>query len=381
MYKHLTTLILTIACCMVVAPLRTQAATSEHAVTTTLRIETVNGKTAYRTSAATLRQETWKVRQWRQVRFTQPWGDEHLRAEIWDDELHRLGTQGEVLPASTLDITRYDPTHYPALRLVVRPENSRASIPDAEVQFTYTESINARLLALIILVAMIFLALLIGTVRWRVSPRDVWHNSLRTIHHPLTSHDPATVISLGWAVVWWSALIAVPLGSFSNPVQVAYLFIKLPFLFLCTLLISAMANVVMAQLLGIRASVRDLVVHAVQTLALTVIGLAALSPILWWLRLTNQGHDVALLWAVGLFGLSFSLGVWRLWQQYGRFGSKWPFVPVLLWAGVYGFVLLQLGWMLRPWVGTIDPVSKTVPFSRLYSGNVFEEIISTINRL
>lgn len=381
MYKLLSTLILVIACCLVAVPARAQAVTSEHAISVTLRLETVNGKTVYRTSAATLRQETWKVRQWRQVRFSEAWGDENLRAEIWDDRQHRLATLTDRLPSRQLDIHQFDPTHYPALRLVVRPDDLRVSRPEVNITFTYTETFNARLLALIILVATIFLTLLIGTLRWRVSPRDVWRNSLRTIHHPLTVHDPATVISLGWIVVWWSALVAVPLGSFSNPIQIAYLFIKLPFLFLCTLLISAAANVVMAQLLGIRASVRDLIVHAIQTLALTAIGLAALTPILWWLRLTNQGHDIALLWAVGLFGLSFSLGVWRLWQQYVRFGSKWPFIPVLLWAGVYGFVLLQLGWMLRPWVGTIDPVSKTVPFSRLYSGNVFEEIISTINRL
>lgn len=343
--------------------------------------EIFQGKGAYRSTPAILVMQPWAVRQWQQLELPNNWGDSELHIELWDDSGHRLKELPTRLPATSIDLSAFDPTHYPSLRLVVKQGSSNVSWPITEVYFTYTEVFNYRLLVLIILVTCIFLGLTFGAIHWRLTLTGIWLQTRLILHFPATTADAPTLVTLGWIIVAWSAVVAIPLGSFSNPIQMLYLFVKLPFLFLCTFCIAVSANVVMAKLLGIAAGLRQLAASAVQTLALTAIVLAALSPILWWLRLTNQGHDVALLWSLGLFGLSFMVGIWRLWQQYRHFGSSWPLLPVMLWAVVYGLVLLQLGWLLRPWVGTIDPISKTVPFSRLYSGNVFQEIFSTINRL
>jgi hypothetical protein len=86
------------------------------------------------------------------------------------------------------------------------------------------------------------------------------------------------------------------------------------------------------------------------------------------------------LWTIVFFGLAGVMAAVRLAQWLLRQQVKlWPIITVV-WILVYGLVFLQLGWLLRPWVGIVDDVSNALPFSRLYSGNVFEEVFNTIER-
>lgn len=342
----------------------------------------IRSQPIYQSPVVSLELSPWRVQRWQTVEFPIGWGDHDLYVELWDSANHRISLfRARRMSGRTMDISALDPTLYPAIRLIVFQAKSPTRWPDATITFTHTETFNSRLATLIALISLMLLGLVMSSWRYRLTPLCVWRSTSLVVRQPVTAIDPKNIIAILWVMIAWSAVFSIPLGSFAGPIQIAYLFIKLPFLFLCSFLISVSANVVIAKLMGVPASLVTLVSNAIQTLALTAITLAAFSPILWWWWLTKQNHDVALLWSLLLFGLAYLIGIWRLYRQYQLYGSKFPVLPVFIWMCVYGVVLLQVGWLLRPWVGVLDPIYQTVPFSRLYSGNVFEEILFTFQRL
>lgn len=382
MGKILIALLIAASCLQARPALAATTDDTTHTVEMTVVPADIRGEKIYQTKHVTLDVQTWRVEQWKELRLPADWANTGLYVELWDATNHRIPQfRASRLQSSTLDLSTLDASLYPSFRVIVFQAKSPVSWPATSVGVTYTESVNIRLIVLLSLVSLGVLLLLIGSVKFRVTPRVIWQTTVAAVRQPLAEVGGQHLVSLAWVVCTWSAVFAVPLGNFAGWQQVLYLFIKIPFLFFCSFLISGTANFVLAKLVGVTLSVRSLFANAVQVLSITAISLASVSPILWWLFATSQDHDAVLVWALLLFGCAYVVGVFRLYRQYRLSGSTRPFVPVLLWMVLYGVVLLQLGWMLRPWVGVRDPVYHTIPFSRLYSGNVFEEILSTVNRL
>ncbi|MEK7570077.1 MAG: hypothetical protein AAB515_01365 [Patescibacteria group bacterium] len=382
MDKILIVLLTAVGCLQVQPVLAAATDNSTHTVEMTIVAADIRGEKIYQTKHLTLDVQTWRVEQWKELRLPAEWANTGLYVELWDATNHRIPQfRASRLHVSTLDLSTLDASLYPSFRVIVFQAKSPVSWPAMAVSVTYTESLNTRLIILLSLILLALSLLIIGSIKFRVTPHVIWQTTVAAIRVPLAEVGGQHMVGLAWMVCVWSAVFAVPLGSFAGWQQVVYLFIKIPFLFFCSFLISGLANFVLAKLIGVTLSVRSLFANAVQVLSVTAISLASVSPILWWLLATNQDHDAVLIWAVLLFGCAYVVGVFRLYRQYRLAGSKRPLVPVLLWMVLYGVVLLQLGWMLRPWVGVLDPVYHTIPFSRLYSGNVFEEILATLNRL
>lgn len=375
--------ILVIIIFLLVLPIMTRASgQSTHEIGLTLVPADIRGEKIYQTNHAVLTLPTWKVKTWGTITIPDNWGEEQLYIELWDNSNHRIPNfTARRLTDRTINISGLDTTLHPSFRIIIFQAQSKITWPTAPVRVTYTEAVNTRLIVLAALIGGGLLMLVALSVWKRVTAMVFWDMTKSLLRRDTIEPSVRSALALIWITIVWSAIFSIALGSFSGWYQILFLFIKLPFLLLCSLLLSIAANVVFARLLGVTTAVREIAVHALQWVAVCAITLAALAPIIGYASITHFGHDTALLWALGLFGCAYLVSIIRQYSQYLTWGVRHTIVLIGIWMVLYGVVLLQLGWMLRPWVGVLDPVYQSLPFSRLYSGNVFEEILSTINRL
>lgn len=381
--KTMYTLIISLVTLAVMMPAASHAVTPTHyEMGLTLVPADIRGEKIYQTNHVVLTLPTWKVKTWDTITISDEWGDEQLYIELWDNTNHRIPNfNARRLTDHTIDISSLDTTLHPSFRIIIFQAKSPISWPTAPVLITYTEEVNTRLITLATLIGGGVLLLLILSLWRRVTPAHLWSTTKLVLKGEAVEASLRTAVSLIWITILWSAVFSIALGSFTGWYQILFLFIKLPFLLLCSLLLSIAANVVFARLLGVTTAFREISIHALQWIAVCAISLAALAPIIGYASITHFEHDAALLWALVLFGCAYCISIIRQYSQYLIWDVRHAIVLIGIWMLLYGVVLLQLGWMLRPWVGVLDPVYQSLPFSRLYSGNVFEEILSTINRL
>ena len=202
------------------------------------------------------------------------------------------------------------------------------------------------------------------------------HNALRAHQHDTRLRSVATLFVL---VMVWSALFGIVVGSFAGGIQILFVLVKLPLLLLSALFISGISLIILLQLFGVRATAAEILAFSLHVLAVLSITLASLSPILLLLIIMRTTHDVLLLWLLACCAIGGGVALLRCWQFLRRFLTH-PLPALAVWLVLYGVVVLQLGWLLRPWVGVMDPIRNSLPFSRLYAGNVFLEVENTFSR-
>jgi hypothetical protein len=133
--------------------------------------------------------------------------------------------------------------------------------------------------------------------------------------------------------------------------------IKLPILFLLTAAICIPSLYTFNVLLGQRFKFLQTVALMVMTLGTTTILLASLAPLSFFFALTSKDYPFLMLMHVAIFGLCGLYGVQYLSRgcAYLAFRMGQPLNNLLLriWIGIYAVVGMQLGWRLRPFVGTI----------------------------
>ena len=138
-----------------------------------------------------------------------------------------------------------------------------------------------------------------------------------------------------------------------RPWQVAYSALKVPLLLLATLLLSLPSFFVLNTLLGLRADfARALRVLVGAQAGLTIV-LVALAPVtvLWYA--SSADYPTAILFNALMFAAA-SLGAQVLVRRgYRGLIARDPRHRWLLraWIVVYAFVGVQMGWLLRPFVG------------------------------
>ncbi len=159
--------------------------------------------------------------------------------------------------------------------------------------------------------------------------------------------------------------------------QLAYSALKVPLLLLVTFTLSVPSFFVLNTLLGLRADFpRALRSVAAAQAALTIV-LVSLSPITLFWYACSADYQMAILFNAAMFGLA-SLGA----QLTLRRGYR-PLIEVnprhrrLLqaWLLVYAFIGVQMGWVLRPFIG--DPGQPT----RFFRGGDWENAYVVVARL
>ena len=158
--------------------------------------------------------------------------------------------------------------------------------------------------------------------------------------------------------------------------------IKLPLLFLLTLVVCIPTFFIFNSILGSRQTLLQTVAKflcATTFLGLILFGFA---PVTLFFHLTSDHYQFYKLLNVLFFAISGMCGVNFLFSVYmgegsdhaqGK-GSRFPLM--VLWMVLYGFVGSQLSWSLRPFFGAPD-----LPFQivREMSGNFFTDVVRAIH--
>ncbi|MBX3728419.1 MAG: hypothetical protein KF858_04470 [Candidatus Sumerlaeia bacterium] len=136
--------------------------------------------------------------------------------------------------------------------------------------------------------------------------------------------------------------------------------LKLPFLYLCSLVVCFPPLYVLNALLGPRLTVGQCLRLLLMALSANAAALASYALVSLFFSLTTSreqaGYGMLVLMHVGVFAVSgmVSLAVVAvLFRATGRLaGRPVSSLFVLLWGSMYGIVGMQMAWLLRPWIGT-----------------------------
>jgi hypothetical protein len=155
--------------------------------------------------------------------------------------------------------------------------------------------------------------------------------------------------------------------------------IKVPVLYLLTLLIVFPPVYVLNAFVGARLAFRQMVTLLLSSVAITVTVLSSMATVAFFFSLTSRSYDFIKLLHVlffvyaGLAGLAYlTKTVKSISLINKRPTPRWLFV---FWLFLYMFVGTQLAWVLRPFVGW--PGQEFRVF-RPRSGNFYESVIDSL---
>lgn len=191
------------------------------------------------------------------------------------------------------------------------------------------------------------------------------------------AHATATLVVL-------CALYGAAAGAYAGPAQALSSAIKLPLLFLGTLLICFPGFFVVQVLAGSRLRLAQVLALVLGALALSAILLATVIPVtLFFLWTGAHYHFLTLLHVVivlgaGLVGmLALHEGLAFACEQRGVYPRK-AMAIMRAWAVLFAFVGIQMAWNLQPFVG-----DRGQPFRlfRHHEGNFYTAIVYAIGQL
>jgi hypothetical protein len=182
----------------------------------------------------------------------------------------------------------------------------------------------------------------------------------------------------------WSFLVFCGLfyggvmGAFAGrPLQAVYSALKVPLLLLATLAFCLPSYFVANTLVGLRSDFASALRAIVTSQAVLTIVLAALAPLtLFWYASSTHYH-AAILFNAAMFAVASLASQAALARAYRPLIARSPRHRALLraWIVIFAFVGIQMGWTLRPFVGSPDqPV-------RFFRGGELENAYVIVGRM
>lgn len=315
------------------------------------------------------------------VKINPAWQNQNYYFEIWNDHNRPIARyQAQKLSDSLIDLTNIDASQTKAIRIVIFvPKGKALPALSWPAQFIWQSYFDWRLLTVIIFITILISLILIISIWKKIKYRDILLN-IKLLSQDQNQRGEENnlkkIISLIWIIFIFSGIYGLALGYFVGGLQMLYVLIKLPLLFISALLISFLTSYLLNLLLSSKQSAATVLINALSCLAITSLCLASLAPVLWFMIIVPNKHDVIVLLNVLFFGIAGLMGAIFFYRS-----SRRKKIGFLIWLFLYGVVALQLAWLLRPWVGLLDNVDQYIPFLRLYDGNVFVEIFNIIKRI
>jgi len=189
--------------------------------------------------------------------------------------------------------------------------------------------------------------------------------------------------SLG-TLVGFSALYGAAAGAYASPTQALSAAIKLPLLFLGTLAICFPGFFVIQVLVGSRLRLSQVLALVLGALSLSAILLAAVVPIPLFFLFTGANYHFLMLLHVlivlgaGLLGMAaLHDGLAFACEKRGVYPRR-AMTIMKVWAVLFAFVGIQMGWNLQPFVG-----DRGRPFQlfRHNEGNFYTAIVYSMQKL
>lgn len=186
------------------------------------------------------------------------------------------------------------------------------------------------------------------------------------------------ILSLMMVSSIFFAIYGAIIGSSSGWLQMLVSMVKLPSLYLLTLLICLPTLYFFDILFGSRADFKQYTVLSLTTVAVISVLLFSFAPITLFFLISIRSYHFFLLLNVAIFSLTGFVGVKLFYsgiRSVMELDQDTPKVRnrlLLFWLTLYGLVGSQLGWTLRPFFGSPDQ-----PFQlfREVEGNFYSQVI------
>ena len=201
--------------------------------------------------------------------------------------------------------------------------------------------------------------------------------TIRALGRPrLAEQSGETWQRLALVVIVAGAVYGAFMGSFrlvsaERLLMVLYAAVKVPILIFGTSLVCLPGFFVLNTVLGLRAEFGRALRAVLAGQAALTVALASLGPITRFVYVNGVEHRWALLINAAMFTVATGIAQLVMLRRYRELVEINPLHRITLWVWValYAFVGIQMGWMLRPFVGSPDvPVSflRDEPLSNAY---------------
>lgn len=185
------------------------------------------------------------------------------------------------------------------------------------------------------------------------------------------------------AAAWGGAAYGAVMGGFGGlsgerAAQVAYSAAKVPVLLAATTILALPSFYVLNALLGLRADFPAALRAVVGAQGAVGVVLASLAPYtaVWYASTADYAE------AIVFNGVMFAVASWAaqraLRRRYAQLIARDPRHRAVMraWLFVYAFVGIQMGWVLRPFVGAPD--ARPTFFREGAWGNAYVEVAETV---
>jgi hypothetical protein len=156
--------------------------------------------------------------------------------------------------------------------------------------------------------------------------------------------------------------------------------VKVPFLFLVTMVVCLPATYVTNVLIGPGMVFRNLLTLVLATFAVVGTVLAACLPIVVFFLISGRSYIFMKLLNIGIFAVAGLYGLYFLWRGLAIVRGKRAAADttsVKIWMVIYGFVGAQMAWVLRPFFGGAH---KSFVLFKPQESNFYANLIETIGR-
>jgi hypothetical protein len=156
------------------------------------------------------------------------------------------------------------------------------------------------------------------------------------------------------------SLEGIMLGSTHSFLQALSSAVKLPILFICTLIICIPTLFIFNSLFGSKRNIGEVLGVSLVSLCTTALILFGFFPVALLFRLTTKNYFFFLTLNVFFMAISAFIGIKSFYQAYDKFpeqdtsNSEMRLKFLRIWFLLYAFVGTQLAWSLRPFFGTPD---------------------------
>ena len=188
------------------------------------------------------------------------------------------------------------------------------------------------------------------------------------------------ILSLFYGITMGASAFVVGLDR--GAMQMASSGVKIPALYLMTVLVCFPVLFVILVLMGSRLSFMQTLALILLALTLNSILLAAFAPIILFFIITNSSYDFVKLLHVGVMGFSGLWAMAALWHGLREMCDKSDLYPkqavriLQIWILIFGFVGTQMAWSLRPFVGNPGEPFEIVRTAQ--NGNFYSEVANLI---
>ncbi len=179
-------------------------------------------------------------------------------------------------------------------------------------------------------------------------------------------------------------LYGVVMGFYSGPLQAFTAGIKLPVMFLLSLLICYPAFFVLQFILGSKMQLSHMTVIILSGYVLTGAIMVSFAPIVVLFVLTGGNYyflqllHIAIIGVAGIFGMKTVLDALKYSCEQKNVYPKTGVVVFRFWVVILAFVGIQLAWNFQPFLA-----EKTAGYSlfKKYKGNFYTAVIYSIQQL